>query len=178
MAKLRLYLPSLSTRPGPGWWAWPWLAKTISHPVPTHGHSSIQCEEEWEPGTKEATMQDLLRACSQMGWLRASPGRQAMLGNASTAPLGEAGDLCIRSHAGPLPGLSLGESGSPRNHPPTTAWLHTRSKKWVDISETPRGSPNKQDQLEFGIELRVVKNERGFSSLQSSPSVVCLWLAY
>lgn len=48
--------------------SWPWLAMTVSNPVPTCGRSCIRCEEERVQGTNYATMQDLLRACSQMGW--------------------------------------------------------------------------------------------------------------
>ena len=46
----------------------------------------------------------------------------------------------------------------------------------VDISETPWSSSNKEDQLEFGIDLREVGNERGFPRLQFSLSAVCNWL--
>ena len=165
MAKLRLFLPSLSTMPGPGWWAWLWLwwfshstfatawtvfrqaplsmgfsrqeyrsgvaisyfrgsfqprdqtpvsgiagrfftnwvtkEAPVSHPVPTHSLSCIQCEEEWEACTKEATLQDLLRACGHMAWLSAHSGSLAKLGKASTAPLGEAVNLCAQQPCWP-----------------------------------------------------------------------------
>lgn len=52
----------------------------------------------------------MLRAYNQMGWLHASSGSQAMLRNASTAPLKGQGTFEHHSHTDLLTDLSLGET--------------------------------------------------------------------